>query len=118
MGGGPVIRVAGIGLNARATGSALAEVVERLGPCDRMATLADRAQRLSALAGRGVAAVASVSGIATPTQSPRIARLHGTGSVAEACAIVAAGRDARIVIPRIISRDGTVTGAVAEGEGP
>jgi cobalt-precorrin 5A hydrolase len=113
-----VIRVAGIGLNARATAAALAEVMGRLGPCDRLATVNARAQRLAALAGRRPEPVASVRGIATPTQSPRIMALHGTGSVAEACALVAAGRDARIVIPRIISSDGTVTGAVATGEGP
>jgi cobalt-precorrin 5A hydrolase len=118
-----VIRAAGIGLNARATREAVAEVLDRIGPCDRLATLKDRSRRLSVLAGGRTEIFAAISpaalrGIATPTQSPRILALHHTGSVAEACALIAAGRNARIVTPRISSRCGSVTAAVAEGEGP
>lgn len=123
MGGDAVIRAIGIGLNARATAAALAEVLAHLGPGQRLATLKDRARRLSVLAGGRPEVIAAVSpgalrGIATPTQSPRILALHGTGSVAEACALIAAGAGARVVTPRITSTCGTVTAAVAEGEGP
>ncbi len=117
MGGGPV-RVAGIGLNARATREGVAEVLARLGPSDRLATVSAKAARLAALAGRAVQAVDDLRGVPTPTHSPRVLDRFGTGSVAEACALRVAGRGARIVIPRITSACGTVTGAVAEGEGP
>lgn len=118
-----MIRAIGIGLNARATRAALAEVLDRLGVGDRLATVTERSRRLSVLAGgrpEAIAAVhpAALRGIATPTQSPRVQALYGTGSVAEASALVAAGRAARIVTPRTTSSCGTVTGAVAEGEGP
>jgi cobalt-precorrin 5A hydrolase len=57
-----------------------------------------------------------VSGIATPTHSARIAALHGTGSVAEAAALAAAGPGARITVARIVAPDGTATCAIAETE--
>jgi cobalt-precorrin 5A hydrolase len=62
-----------------------------------------------ALAVTGVA----VAGVATPTQAPRVQALYGTGSVAEAAALVGAGPGARLVTPRQVI--GGVTIAVAEG---
>lgn len=57
-------------------------------------------------------------GVSTPTRSPRILARFGTGSLAEACAIIAAGPGARLVEPRVISADGCVTAALAQSERP
>lgn len=46
------------------------------------------------------------------THSARVERLHGVGSVAEAAALVAAGVEARLVLPRIASKAATC--AIAE----
>ncbi len=48
------------------------------------------------------------------TQSDRVQALHGTGSVAEAAALAAAGPGARLLGPRVISSDGSATAALAE----
>jgi cobalt-precorrin 5A hydrolase len=56
----------------------------------------------------------TVTGIITPTQSARIQSLYGTGSVAEAAALVAAGPNARMICPRITSPCGRVTIAIAK----
>lgn len=50
-----------------------------------------------------------------PTKSPTAAEATGLGAVSEAAALAAAGRNARLLLPRI-ARDG-VTCAVARGEG-
>jgi cobalt-precorrin 5A hydrolase len=55
--------------------------------------------------------------VATLTQSELVMTKFGVGSVAEAAALVAAGRRARLVSARVISRDRTATAAIAEGEG-
>lgn len=54
----------------------------------------------------------------TPTQGPLSLRTHRTGSVAEACALIAAGPGARLLAPRTISQDRMATAAVAEGVDP
>lgn len=59
-----------------------------------------------------------VAGLDTPTKSARIEGLMGTGSLAEAAALAAAGPGARIIVPRMISTDGTATAAIAEGPSP
>ncbi len=51
----------------------------------------------------------------TPTQSLRIQDKFGTGSLAEAAALAAAGPNARLVVERVVSTDGMATAAVAEG---
>lgn len=58
---------------------------------------------------------AAIRGIATPTQSATSLTAYGTGSVAEAVALAAAGRGARLIAARIISADGRATCALAEG---
>lgn len=55
----------------------------------------------------------------TPTCSPRIQSRFGTGSVAEACALVAARQGpgparSRLITPRLITADGMATAALAE----
>lgn len=109
------MRVAGLGFRRDTAPAALAAAVAAVGPVDALATLKDKALALGqALPGRRVIGVA-VAGVATPTQSARVLGLKGTGSVAEAAALVAAGRAARLVAPRRVI--GGVTVAVAEGEG-
>jgi cobalt-precorrin 5A hydrolase len=48
------------------------------------------------------------------TQSARVRERFGTGSVAEASALAAAGPGARLLGPRVISGDGLATAAIAE----
>jgi len=63
-------------------------------------------------------AVDRLDGVATETRSVRIESMFGTGSLAEAVALVAAGRNARLVGVRALSQDRTATAAIAEGDGP
>ncbi|QEO18706.1 cobalamin biosynthesis protein [Acetobacter vaccinii] len=55
----------------------------------------------------------SLAGIDTFTQSERIVARFGTGSVAEALALVAAGPNARLLAPRACSADGMAVAAIA-----
>lgn len=50
---------------------------------------------------------------AVPTQSPRLLARYGSGSVAEAAALSAAGPQAQLIVPRIVAADGSATLAVA-----
>ena len=59
--------------------------------------------------------VAALTAQATSTQSPASRASRGTGSVAEAAALAAAGPGARLLSPRVISADGRATCALAEG---
>lgn len=54
-----------------------------------------------------------MSGQAVQTQSTRLLASYGTGSVAEAAALFAAGPAAQLLLPRIVAEDGTATMAVA-----
>ena len=56
-------------------------------------------------------------GIDTPTQSKLVVEKFGTGSVAEAAALAAAGPRARLIATRVVSQDRTATAAIAEGDG-
>ncbi|MCD9148575.1 cobalamin biosynthesis protein [Pseudophaeobacter flagellatus] len=61
-----------------------------------------------------------ITGTPTLTSSSRILTRFGTGSLAEACALVAArkgqpqGVQARLIAPRVITADGFATAAIAE----
>jgi len=59
-----------------------------------------------------------IAGIPTRTKSPRIQARFATGSLAEACALVAAGPAARLTHPRVIGPCGRVTIAIAKGPTP
>lgn len=48
------------------------------------------------------------------TNSSRVNALYGTGSLAEAAALAAAGPGARLMGPRVQSGDGMATAAIAE----
>lgn len=60
----------------------------------------------------------AIEGADTPTQSAASLAAYGSGSVAEAVALVAAGSGARLIAPRIVSPDGQATCALAEGVSP
>jgi cobalt-precorrin 5A hydrolase len=117
------MRVAGIGYRDGAPGAslraALALAEAAGGPVEVLASLPGKLAGLQALAAeRGLPLLAvAVNGVQTPTQSPRILAMHGTGSVAEAAALVAAGAGARITVARIAAPDGMATCAIAESEG-
>lgn len=115
--------VAGIGFNARATTASIAQAVDaamgaaRVGRIDALAS-ADAKTKAKALTRfaekRGLPVLAvDVAGITTPSQSPRVQALFGTGSLAEAAALVGAGAGARLIALKIISPCGRATAAIA-----
>ena len=87
--------------------TALAVPDDKTKPADQLAWAL--ALPLIAVAADGVA------GVATPTWSAFSLRHRGTGSVAEAVALAAAGPGARLIVRRCISPDRMATCAIAEG---
>jgi cobalt-precorrin 5A hydrolase len=90
-----------------------------------VATVSDKAdaeplKQLALECGVPIKAVSAdaLAAIDTPTRSDRIIERFGTGSVAEAAALAAAGPRARLIATRAISQDRTATAAIAEGDGP
>ncbi|AUH32113.1 cobalamin biosynthesis protein [Paracoccus tegillarcae] len=114
------MRVAGIGCRAGAPVAALRDALAQAeaqgGAADMLATIAARAEEVTAL-GRALS-LAGVEGIGTPTTSPRVMALYGTGSVAEAAALSVCGPGAQITVPRVISACGRATAAIAEKREP
>ncbi len=116
------MRVAGIGFRKGTPLASLREALDRAGGAEGVTLLATAATKADALApfaaslGLPVIGVAPADLAAQPviTQSPRIRALHGTGSLAEAAALAAAGPGARLVGPRAQSSDGSATAALAE----
>lgn len=82
-------------------------------PQDKLAML----QALAAQLGLPVRAVSAMALRAAPTvtHSPASLAARGTGSVAEASALVAAGPGARLLVTRRISADRRASCAIAEG---
>ena len=118
------LRVVGLGLRAAAELEGVQDLFRRLQVMPPL-TLAVPAFRqthpvVAGLEAAGFRLVpipeAMLLGVSTPTRSPRILARFGTGSLAEACAIIAAGSGARLVEPRVISADGCVTAALAQSE--
>ncbi|KEO54828.1 MULTISPECIES: cobalamin biosynthesis protein [Thioclava] len=107
------MKVAGIGFQSGTHSRVLREALGAIGAVERIATVAPKAGALAVALGKEVEGV-EVAGVATPTQSRASLAAHGTGSVAEAAALVAAGHGARLVLTRQII--GGVTIAVAEGD--
>lgn len=122
------MRVAGFGMNSRATLESLRAALAAAGPAEALAALggAGPAEALAALPVHAAMVaelaraldlplieVASVTGILTPTQSPRSLAAHHTGSVAEAVALAAAGPGARLLASRATSADHCATCAIA-----
>jgi cobalt-precorrin 5A hydrolase len=117
------MRVAGIGCRADAPPATLRNLLSDAGPVDLVAGLLTRTGQVQPVAaGMGLRFFAvdegALRGTVTPTVSSRIGARFGTGSVAEATALIAAGRNARIVERRRVSPDATATIAIAEGDGP
>ena len=115
------MKVAGFGFRDGAPlGSlrmALGLVEQAGGPATALATATSKAgaAALNDLAiERGLVVLAvPVVGVATPTQSPRVQAMFGTGSVAEAAALAGAGDGATIIVGRVTSPDGLATCAMA-----
>ena len=116
--------VAGFGFRSGASLAALQDALARAGGPEgvtHLATVASKAEGLVPLAGvLGVPVIAvpagDLPGQAVLTHSERVDALFGTGSVAEAAALAAAGPGARLWGPRVVSTNGTATAAIAEGE--
>lgn len=117
--------VAGFGFRAAATGdsllAALAAATDR--PVDAVAAPADKCGSDVFMAfARGLnVPVISVAAIdmrqaQTLTQSELVLKKRGTGSVAEAVALAAAGTGAELTGPRAVSPDRMATCAIAVGE--
>ncbi|WP_298836742.1 cobalamin biosynthesis protein [uncultured Roseobacter sp.] len=117
--------VAGFGFRSTATPESLRAA---LGACvatarpDAVATAADKA-RSDAFAGfaadLGLRIIPvdpdTLARQQTSTHSAASDAARGTGSVAEAAALAAAGSGARLLAPRVVSQDGMATCALAEG---
>ncbi len=120
--------VAGLGFATSATPKSLAKALDG-------AMLAAGVFKLDALASAHVKACApqiiafararnlpllpvDVAGIPTPSQSPRVVALFGTGSLAEAAALVAAGPNAALIIGVTKSPCGRATAAIAKSQEP
>ncbi|WP_294332783.1 cobalamin biosynthesis protein [uncultured Sphingomonas sp.] len=73
--------------------------------------------KLPLLGGLGLRTIATpeLGAIVTPTRSVASLAARGTGSVAEAAALAAAGPGARLLVARCISPDRMATCAIAEG---
>lgn len=122
------MRVAGLGFRKDVTLASLREALLAAGGREGLvaiATVSDKAEAeaLKQLARECAVPIKAVpvdllTGIDTPTQSKLIAEKFGTGSVAEAAALAAAGPRARLIATRVVSQDRTATAAIAEGDGP
>lgn len=118
---------AGFGFRGAATVESLRDALERAAagrPVTLLAAPADKADAdaLRSLAGAlGVpvvaVAAAELAATDTPSRSARVLAARGTGCVAEAAALVAAGRagPARLLGPRVVSADRLATCAIAVG---
>jgi cobalt-precorrin 5A hydrolase len=122
------MKVAGLGFRKDVTLASLREALAAAGGPDglaAMATVSDKAhaeplKQLARECGVPIKAVPAetLAGIATSTQSELVMEKFGTGSVAEAAALAAAGPRARLIATRAVSKDRTATAAIAEGDGP
>lgn len=121
------MKIAGLGFRRNAGVASLREALDAAGGAEGLAAVATvgdkaNAEALKALAqelGLPIRAIAAemLAEIKTTTQSEFIGARFGTGSVAEAAAIAAAGRGARLISVRAASRDRMATAAIAEGDG-
>ncbi|MDA7428022.1 cobalamin biosynthesis protein [Primorskyibacter aestuariivivens] len=112
--------VAGFGFRSGATPESLRDAFTRAGgQADRFATLADKAATDAFLRFAADHPIISVNPdalheIETLTHSNHSLAARQTGSVAEACALAAAGPGARLLAPRVNSSDRMATCALAQ----
>nr|WP_241697535.1 cobalamin biosynthesis protein [Halomonas salicampi] len=118
------LRIAGFGFRREATlaslGQALDQLADQYGAIDKLAaahSMLPLVEELGRLRSIEVIAVADAElpTVITLTHSAQSLQARGTGSVAEAVALLAAGPNARLVGPRIISADRQATVALAKG---
>tara|TARA_R110002020_G_scaffold46150_8_gene131467 strand:+ start:2555 stop:2935 length:381 start_codon:yes stop_codon:yes gene_type:complete len=118
------LRIAGFGFRSEATLESLAQALDLLkhqyGAIDKLAaahSMLSLVEELGRLRGIEVISVADAElpTVTTPTHSAQSLQARGTGSVAEAVALLAAGPNARLMGPRIISADRKATAALAKG---
>ena len=116
--------VAGFGFRRGAQLASLIDALERIeaeyGAVDRLAAAQSMLPLVQALGrARGIAVVAVADAVlpsaATLTRSEQSLQARGTGSVAEAVALLAAGPGAVLLGLRLISTDRMATVAVARG---
>jgi len=118
------MRIAGIGCRRQASLASLLEVLSRIqavqGTLDALATSVSRSDTrivrdLSQALGLPLLGISSeeLAQQITHTQSARQYALYGTGSLAEAAALAAAGPGAGLLVTRIVSADGMATAALA-----
>lgn len=116
--------VAGFGFRAAANIDSLQNALAATGETaiSAIATPSDKAQNnaIQALATALKLPVIEIAATdmqdaSTRTQSAKVQEKRGTGSVAEACAIVAAGPDATLKSARVVSDDRLATCAIAYG---
>jgi cobalt-precorrin 5A hydrolase len=122
------MKIAGIGFRETADISSLRSALMSAGGTDGVIALATAAGKAEALALVALAAElhlpiraiapGALAAVETETWSTRVAARFGTGSLAEAAALAAAGPAARLLGPRAVSADGMATAAIAEGDGP
>lgn len=122
------MRVAGFGFRQAASLASLRDALEAAGggkDIDALATVAQKAASpaLLALAKEMKLPIHALNAdtlarIITPTRSDRAMARYGTGSVAEASALAAAGTDAYLLAPRATSTDGMAMAAIAERNTP
>lgn len=118
----------GIGFRAEADASSLQDVLAQVlaaAPDAKIDAVVSEAAKARAPVFRDFALSLRVPGLGvtpadlaqmiTPTQSQRIQDKFGTGSLAEAAALAAAGPNARLIVERVVSTDGMATAALAEG---
>lgn len=123
------MRVAGIGFRSAASLSSLVDAVRLAladsgGALDALVTESAKARepvfrelaQTMGLPGLGITQ-RDLGQMITPTQSQRIQDRFGTGSLAEAAALAAAGPDATLVACRVVSGDGMATAAIAQSQG-
>ncbi len=126
MAGGAVI-VAGFGFRSGATLDSLTDALARAGGPARAGALATAADKAASPVFRQLADRLALPIIPLPpealqaqptrTRSAASLAVRGTGSLAEAAALAAAGPGARLIGLRVVSGDGRATCALAEGEG-
>lgn len=116
------MRVAGFGFRRSASlaslESALDQLHQRYGPVDRLAAVRPMLPLVQELGDKhGIAVLGVAEGelpqVVTLTRSEHSLQARGTGSVAEAVALLAAGPGATLIGPRLISADRLATAALA-----
>ncbi|MGP9498825.1 cobalamin biosynthesis protein [Halomonas sp. AOP43-D1-4] len=116
------LKVAGFGFRQQATLESLEQALDQLiaeyGPIDRLAAASSMLPLVEALgSARNIPVIgvadAALASVTTLTHSAYSLREKGTGSVAEAVALLAAGSGARLLGPRTVSNDRKATAAVA-----